>query len=113
MKRSVDLGSNINMLNKSNTIKTKEGKEKKCICGLGLVESPSEKCWYCFNVKCPLYSKQQTEKKEAVGGGSEYCELSKRVDGKLHSWHFDGDDPYVICFYCGEVRDAVSGRKIK
>lgn len=40
------------------------------------------------------------------------CPLSKRVDGKYHSWVFDGDDPYVICHYCKERRDAISGEKI-
>ena len=42
----------------------------------------------------------------------EYCSVSKRVDGKKHSWKFDGDDPYVLCFYCGQRRDAISGRII-
>lgn len=40
------------------------------------------------------------------------CPQSKRVDGKFHSWVFDGDDPYVICHYCGEIRDALTGQKI-
>lgn len=40
------------------------------------------------------------------------CPLSKRVDGPKHSWKFDGDDPYIICFYCEEVRDARTGRVI-
>lgn len=40
------------------------------------------------------------------------CPLSKRVDGPKHSWTFDGDDPYIICFYCEEVRDARTGRVI-
>lgn len=40
------------------------------------------------------------------------CPLSKRVDGKLHSWRFDGDDPYVLCVYCDERRDALTGRVI-
>jgi len=42
----------------------------------------------------------------------ELCPSSKR-DSKQHAWHFDGDDPYVICSYCGEVRDAISGAVIK
>lgn len=42
---------------------------------------------------------------------SEVCLLSNRADGK-HSWQFDGDDPYVKCVYCGEVRDTLSGRVI-
>lgn len=43
----------------------------------------------------------------------EYCKTSERVDGKKHSWRFDGDDPYVICSYCGQVKDAISGKRIK
>jgi len=41
------------------------------------------------------------------------CRLSQRVYGKIHTWEFDGDDPYIICHWCGEVRDAISGRTIK
>lgn len=37
----------------------------------------------------------------------EICENSKRVDGKKHSWVFMGDDPYVKCHYCSQVRDAI------
>lgn len=40
---------------------------------------------------------------------SEECPLSERVDGKKHSWRFDGDDPYIECVYCGEYRDALNG----
>lgn len=31
----------------------------------------------------------------------------------LHSWQFDGDDPYVICMTCDEMRDAITGRVIR
>lgn len=41
------------------------------------------------------------------------CEWSRRADGKLHSWRFDGDDPYVICVYCDEMRDAIANRVIR
>ena len=41
------------------------------------------------------------------------CPKSQRVDGKLHSWKFDGDDPYVICVYCGETRDALTGKTVQ
>lgn len=41
------------------------------------------------------------------------CPLSQRVDGKKHSWRFDGDDPYVICVYCDEMQDALNGRVIR
>lgn len=44
---------------------------------------------------------------------NDVCWPSKRVDGKHHSWRFDGDDPYVICQFCGEERDAISGRVLK
>lgn len=30
-----------------------------------------------------------------------------------HSWGFDGDDPYVICHWCGKMQDALTGRVIK
>lgn len=43
------------------------------------------------------------EKKEEI------CPKSRRVDGRGHSFVFDGDDPYVVCAYCGECRDAISG----
>lgn len=38
------------------------------------------------------------------------CPLSQRVDGRLHSWRFDGDDPYVTCVYCDQMQDALTGR---
>lgn len=41
------------------------------------------------------------------------CPKSQRVDGKGHSFVFDGDDPYVVCAYCKERRDAISGQKIE
>lgn len=41
------------------------------------------------------------------------CPVSQRIDGRLHSWKFDGDDPYVICVYCGEMRDALTGVVIR
>lgn len=40
------------------------------------------------------------------------CPFSERVDGKWHSWRFDGDDPRIICHYCGEMRDALTGAVI-
>ena len=43
---------------------------------------------------------------------SETCPLSKRVDGSDHTWLFDGDDPYVKCCWCGEMRDALTGRVV-
>lgn len=39
------------------------------------------------------------------------CKDSLRPDGK-HSWAFDGDDPYIYCHFCGELRDALTGRVI-
>lgn len=42
------------------------------------------------------------------------CPLSERVDKPgAHSWHFVGDDPYIACFYCDEVRDAMTDRVIR
>lgn len=42
------------------------------------------------------------------------CPSSKRVDDPtLHSTRFDGDDPYTVCVYCGETRDAITGRIIR
>ncbi|HKY57646.1 MAG TPA: hypothetical protein VJL80_06385 [Aeromicrobium sp.] len=43
----------------------------------------------------------------------EHCTKSERVDGPKHSWKFDGDNPYIECHYCGEIRDAISGRVIR
>ena len=44
---------------------------------------------------------------------AEYCSLSQRVDGKKHTWQFWGDDPYVICHWCDELRDALTGRVLR
>lgn len=30
-----------------------------------------------------------------------------------HSWKFDGDDPYIVCHFCGEMRDAKTGRTVR
>lgn len=40
------------------------------------------------------------------------CPFSKRMDGR-HAWVFDGDDPYVICHFCQEMRDAQTDRVIR
>jgi hypothetical protein len=40
------------------------------------------------------------------------CIASGRPDHR-HAWRFDGDDPYVLCDYCGERRDALTGRAIR
>ena len=42
-----------------------------------------------------------------------YCALSQRVDKRTHTFRFDGDDPYIVCCWCNEVRDAHSGHVIK
>lgn len=44
----------------------------------------------------------------ATADSSELCSQSKRADS-LHSWRFDGDDPRIICMFCDEMRDALSG----
>ena len=41
------------------------------------------------------------------------CPKSERVDDPLHSWQFMGDDPYIKCTWCGEIRDAITGRAVK
>ena len=43
----------------------------------------------------------------------ERCPRTKHVDGKSHGWLFWGDDPYIKCEWCGEIRDALTGRVIK
>lgn len=58
-----------------------------CICHCGLKE--------CFtnhdeDCKCDAHK--------------EYCASSERIDGKKHSWKWDGDDPWILCVYCGERR---------
>ena len=40
------------------------------------------------------------------------CPKSERADGPWHAWKWDGDDPYVLCVYCGERRDALTGKSI-
>ncbi len=37
------------------------------------------------------------------------CPHTKHVDGKSHGWLFDGDDPYIVCDWCKERRDAITG----
>lgn len=44
--------------------------------------------------------------------GNNSCAYSERAD-RRHSWVFDGDDPYVICAYCEQVRDALTDQIIK
>lgn len=40
------------------------------------------------------------------------CKDSLRADGK-HGWRFDGDDPYIVCVWCDERRDALTGKVIR
>jgi hypothetical protein len=42
----------------------------------------------------------------------ERCPRTKHVDGKSHGWLFWGDDPYIKCEWCGEIRDALTGRVV-
>lgn len=37
------------------------------------------------------------------------CPRPGRVDGDGHSWKFDGDNPIIVCHFCHETRDAISG----
>lgn len=41
------------------------------------------------------------------------CPHPIRVDGPEHSWVFDGDDPYIVCAGCDEMRDALTGRVVR
>jgi hypothetical protein len=41
------------------------------------------------------------------------CALSQHRDGKWHTWRWDGDDPRIICHWCDELRDALTGRVIR
>lgn len=51
-----------------------------------------------------------TPASDAAGAsGADVCPTSTRVDGPHHSWVFDGDDPRVVCVFCGKVRDALTG----
>ena len=46
--------------------------------------------------------------------GAPECAKSRRIDRPgEHSFRFDGNDLYVECVYCGEYRDALSGRVIR
>jgi hypothetical protein len=46
-------------------------------------------------------------------GGADVCSRPGRVDGPWHSWKFDGDDPHIICHFCDEMRDSLTGRVIR
>ncbi|MET8430084.1 helix-turn-helix transcriptional regulator [Nocardia sp. NPDC004860] len=41
------------------------------------------------------------------------CLMSRHFDGPRHSWRFDMDNPIIICSYCDETRDAISGTVIR
>jgi hypothetical protein len=57
----------------------------------------------------PYESATPVEGYAALGQSDALCPQSKRAD-KKHAWRFDGDDPYIVCVYCGARRDALSGR---
>lgn len=42
-----------------------------------------------------------------------HCPKSQRVDGPFHSFVWDGDDPYIVCTYCGERRSVLTGKVIR
>lgn len=35
------------------------------------------------------------------------------ASGRGHSWRFWGDDPYVECVHCGQIRDALTDRVMR
>lgn len=47
-----------------------------------------------------------------TNSSKDICPSTKHVDGKSHGWQFDGDDPYIVCDWCKERRDAITGRII-
>lgn len=47
-----------------------------------------------------------------LGKWLEYCPSSKNEDGVSHALLFDGDDPYTVCAWCHERRDALRGHVI-
>jgi hypothetical protein len=52
----------------------------------------------------PFLTENDLGPEESVS--KEFCAKSRRVDGKFHSWEFDGDDPWIVCCWCGERRRA-------
>lgn len=47
-----------------------------------------------------------------LGPWIDRCRASRHVNGWTHGWRFDGDDPYVVCTWCGERRDNLTGRAV-
>lgn len=47
------------------------------------------------------------------GADRNRCPRTQHIDGKSHGWVFDGDDPYVVCVWCHERRDALTDRVIQ
>lgn len=43
---------------------------------------------------------------------SETCAMSERAD-RHHSWSLLGGEPYIVCHFCGELRDVLTGRTIR
>ncbi len=43
----------------------------------------------------------------------EVCPAPISPETTNHIWRFDGDDPYVICNGCDEMRDALTGQVIR
>ena len=74
---------------------------------VGCFKCEKEMLWYFSNSSTPAPSSTPMKEEHTVEK-EDYCSLSERVDGKKHGWKFDGDDPYVICHWCKEVRDAIT-----
>jgi len=91
--------------------------EPYCVCGCAAHEHAEDppldpkdydergKRTWCYTRGCSC--------KGYVPKHADTCPKSKRVDGPKHSWKFDGDDPYIICMFCGQVRDALTGRILR
>jgi hypothetical protein len=68
---------------------------------------------HCTYPDCGRTSADRAEGGDQPETDPDLCPRSKRVDGPVHSWRFDGDDPRIECVYCGQLRDAHSGQVLR
>jgi len=47
-----------------------------------------------------------------LGPWIDRCPNSRHVNGWQHGWLFDGDSPRIVCYWCHEMRDALTGAVI-